>query len=98
MRQSFLFGVFKKKIHFFSQPILFHFMQEITDAFYCCIILHNIAVKERVALDDGSVESDIFYETVNSTEDVVEAETSRINAEAMRFVKLEDENVASRLL
>jgi hypothetical protein len=55
-------------------------------------------VKERVALNDGFVESDIFYETVNSTEDVAEAEPSRINAEAMHFIQLEDENVASRLL
>jgi len=92
------FGVFKKKIHFFAQPILFHCMHEITEAFYCCIILHNLAVKERVALDDGSIESDSFYEVVVTTEDVAVAEPSRMNAEAMRFIQLENENVSSRLL
>jgi hypothetical protein len=72
-------------------------MQKITGAFHCCIILHNIAVKKQVALDDGSSESDIFYETVLSTEDVAEAKPSRIHAEAMHFVQPEEENVASRL-
>jgi hypothetical protein len=26
-----------KKNHFFAQPILFHYMHEIMEAFYCCI-------------------------------------------------------------
>ncbi len=42
------FGVFKKKFHFFSKPIPFLYMEDIIDAFYCSIILHNMAVTERI--------------------------------------------------
>jgi hypothetical protein len=41
-----VFGIFKKKFHFFTRPIPFVFMDDIIDTFYCCIILHNIAVSE----------------------------------------------------
>jgi hypothetical protein len=85
-------------MHFFAQTILFHYMHEIMEAFYCCIILHNLAGKERVALDDSSIESDSFYEVVVTAEDVAEAEPSRMNAEAMRFIQLENKNVTSQLL
>jgi hypothetical protein len=38
---------------------------EIIETFYSCHILHNIAVKERVMKDDGSIESDAFFEVVD---------------------------------
>jgi hypothetical protein len=88
------FVVFKKKSHIFTQPILLHDFSEITEAFYCYMILHNIAVKERIALDDGTVESDGHYDVVQK-EDAV---TSRLNKEALYFVQLEEEDVECRLL
>ncbi len=63
------FRVFKKKFHLFARPILLRNETEIVDAFYCCLILHNIAVAERIRLDDGSIESDGFYEVVDMNDD-----------------------------
>jgi len=40
------FGMFKKKFHFFNHPIPFASMEEIIETFYCCLILHNMAVME----------------------------------------------------
>jgi hypothetical protein len=40
-------------------------MDEIIDAFYCCVILHNAAVKKRVALDDDETESESMYDSVS---------------------------------
>ena len=38
------FGVFKKKVHFFAHPVPFAFIADILNAFYSCLILHNMAV------------------------------------------------------
>jgi len=45
--ESFL-GVFKKKFNFFNRPIPFAYMDDIISCFYCCIILHNMAMTERL--------------------------------------------------
>ena len=86
------FGVFKKKFHLFARPITLQDMSEIVDAFYCCIIPHNIAVAEQLMKDDGSIESEEFYEVVELNDDK-EAILGRLNAEALRFVQLEEQDV-----
>jgi hypothetical protein len=90
------FGVFKKKFHLFARPIMLRNETEIVDAFYCCLILHNIAVAERIRLDDGSIESDGFYEVVDTNDDE-EVLPNRENVEALRFVELEEDDVRNRL-
>jgi hypothetical protein len=69
---------------------------EIVDAFYCCLILQNITVAERVRLDDGSIESDSFYEVVDVNDDE-EMLPNRQNVEALHFVQLEEEYVQNWL-
>jgi hypothetical protein len=49
------------------------------------MILHNIAVKKRIAL--GSIESDGHYDVVH-VDNNEEAATSRLNIEALCFVLL----------
>lgn len=79
----------------FACPIMFHDFSEIIEAFYCYMILHNIAVKKRIAL--GSIESDGHYDVVH-VDNNEEAATSRLNIEALCFVQLEEEDVERRLL
>jgi hypothetical protein len=58
------FGVFKLKFGFFHKPIPFQYEEDIISAFYCCLILHNIAVTERVDSGTEERESDLFYDCV----------------------------------
>ena len=45
------FGVFKNRFNFFSKAIPFAFVEDVIEAFYTCLILHNMAVAERVSSD-----------------------------------------------
>ena len=87
-------GVFKKKFHFFTRPITFAFIEDIIEAFYCCIILHNVAVKERMELNNGSIESHSFYKCVDDPVEVeADAAQSQWSNLALWFVELEEEHV-----
>jgi hypothetical protein len=55
------FGVFKWKFHFFNRPIPLVFIDDIIDTLYCCIILQNMAVSERIASQEDEVENYKFY-------------------------------------
>lgn len=79
----------KKTFHLFAWPIMLHSVLEIVEAFYCCLILHNIAVVERVTLNDGSIESNDFYEIVARNDDD-EVLPNRQNTEVLHFVQLEE--------
>jgi hypothetical protein len=59
------FGVFKKKFNFFNRPIPFAYMEDIIHSFYCCVILHNMAVMERVNDGADGRESHVFYDCVD---------------------------------
>jgi hypothetical protein len=88
------FGVFKKKFNFFTRPIRFAFIEDIIDAFYCCIILHNAAVKERIELNNGSTESHSFYECVDNAIQVeADAAQSQCSNSALWYVQLDEEHV-----
>jgi hypothetical protein len=54
------FGVLKT---FFVQAIPLAFIGEMIDAFYSCLILHNIAVKERMD-SNGALECKSYYDCV----------------------------------
>jgi hypothetical protein len=60
-------------------------MNDIISMFYCCIILHNMAVVEHVNSGTGKVESDAFYDCVGN--DTV-LEQSRLEAAAQEFQTL----------
>jgi len=68
-------------------------MNDIISMFYCCIILHNMAVVERVNSGTGEVESDAFYDCIGN--DTV-LEQSRLEAVAQEFVEGEEAHVRER--
>jgi hypothetical protein len=87
------FGVFKKFFNLFANPIKLFFLRDIINACYCCLILHNMAVMERIEMDDGVTESDV----VADDEHVGNCNT-RENAEALRFVQMQEQHVSERAL
>ncbi len=68
-------------------------MNDIISMFYCCIILHNMAVVEHVNSGTGKVESDAFYDCIGN--DTV-LEQSRLEAVAQEFVEGEEAHVRER--
>jgi len=96
-----LFGVFKKKFYFFNRPIPFAFMEDIIYMFYCCIILHNMAVVERINSGAEGVESDLFYDCVaNESGDgsapIQTEPRSRLEQLVLDLVDDEERNVRER--
>lgn len=63
------FGVWKGKFHFTVNPIKKLFLNQIAAIVYCCVLLHNMSVAERVSEDDGVIESTEFYECFETTEE-----------------------------
>jgi hypothetical protein len=91
------FGVFKKKFNMFNNPIKLFYMSDIIHACYSCLILHNMSVLERVAMDDGTRENDIYYDVVNNdTVDVEDVPTAEVAA--LQFVETEEHDANDRLL
>jgi hypothetical protein len=62
------FGAFKKKFHFFPKPIHFAFIEDILNAFYSCLVLHNMAVCEWIESDEALMENNAFYDCVADME------------------------------
>jgi hypothetical protein len=90
------FGVFKKKFHFFSKPIPFLYMEDIIDAFYCSIILHNMAVTERIDSLDGCVECHTMYDCVNNNITTEEPYRGRVDHLALQYVENQENDVRER--
>ena len=92
------YGVLKKKFGFLTHPFQMYDVQEIAQIVYCCFILHNMAVEERVIAQDKTPESADFYDCVNDeVEEVVDNE-NRGTLAAMAFVQAENENAEDREL
>jgi hypothetical protein len=89
-------GVFKNKFNFFNRPIPFACMEDIIHSFYCCVILHYMAVMERVNNGVDDRESHVFYDCVDIACNNAIAEESRVETLAMQFVQREAENVRQR--
>jgi hypothetical protein len=62
------FGVLKKKFHCLN-GIRTWDLQQVIQIIYCCIIIHNMAVVERVATNAEDVESASFYDVVEDNAD-----------------------------
>ncbi len=59
--------------------------------------MHNMSVHERVAMDDGTRENDIYYDVVNNdTVDVEDVPTADVAA--LQFVETEEHDANDRLL
>jgi hypothetical protein len=93
------FAVFKRKFGFFAKAIPFAFMEDIIPAFYCCIILHNMAVTERIRSGQEERESDAFYDCVAPHHmDCPGQAESRMERLAMEVVQRDEAGVAQRNL
>ena len=97
------FGMFKLKFGFFNKPIPFAFLEDIIAAFYCCVILHNMAVTERVNAEEDERESDAFYDCVaphhvDSSEEGVHVQQSRVECLLQEFVRRDEATVQQRTL
>jgi hypothetical protein len=92
------FGVFEKN-HFFSRPIPFAFIEDILNAFYCCIVMHNMCVQERTESSDFIMESELLYNCVEDAElDDNNGEVgTRVNV-ALQYVATAEERVNERAL
>jgi hypothetical protein len=88
------FRVFKKKFNFFANPIRLLFLEERIAASYCCLILHNMSVLDRVEADDGIIENDSFYDVVGTPS----AERVTQNVEALHFVRSQEQSINDRAL
>ena len=92
------FGVYKKKFYFFNRPIPFAFMEEIIETFYCCVILHNMAVMEQINLQEEVVENRLLYDCVEDRLEHGTRPESRMETLALQFVQSESQHVQERLL
>jgi hypothetical protein len=86
-------GVFKKKFNFFNRPIPFAYMDDMISCFYCCIILHNMAITERLNDELEGTESHQFYECVDNGSVCGMAEESCVERLTMQVVQYEAELV-----
>ncbi len=62
------FGVIKKKFAYLQVPFQMHDIEIIYEILYCCFMLHNMAVEERIISLDDAPESADFYDCVNDEE------------------------------
>jgi hypothetical protein len=71
-------------------------MADINYIFYCCVILHNMAVVERLNSGSEEVESDLFYDCVCSVAADCDNTESRMDAVTRQFVEQQERNVQER--
>ena len=64
------FGIFKKKFNFFTKSNPFAYIEDVIEAFYTCLILHNMAVAERAGSVDYINEADVVYNIIPPVDDV----------------------------
>jgi hypothetical protein len=92
------FGVFKKKFNFFNKPIPFAYIEDVIEAFYTCIILHNMAVAERIGSGDFINEADVVYDFVPPVENVEVPQGLPRENMALQFVQMNENHVRDRTL
>jgi hypothetical protein len=90
------FGVIKKKFGFLQIPFQMYDIENIAEIVYCCFILHNMAVEERILSSEDMSESADFYECVEN-EEVPDVEPAGTMA-AMAFIQQENEAFTDRKL
>jgi hypothetical protein len=71
-------------------------MEDIIDAFYCSIILHNMAVTERIDSLDGCVENHTMYDCVNDNDTAEGPYRGRVDHLALQYVANEENDVRER--
>ena len=71
-------------------------IENIAEIVYCCFILHNMAVEERILSSDDIPESADFYECVEQEENTDEQPAGTTSA--MAFIQNENEALTDRQL
>jgi hypothetical protein len=71
-------------------------IDDIAELVYCCFILHNIAVEERIMSSEDIPESADFYECVNDDDDEPREHAGTIAA--MAYVQDENDALTNRQL
>ncbi len=92
------FGAVKKKFAFLQNPFHKYFIEDILEIVYCCFILHNMAVEDRIIAANDIPESAAFYDIVNEEEAIALAEQPARERAAMAFVQGQDDALAYRQL
>jgi hypothetical protein len=90
------FGVLKRKFAFLTTPVKMFFVEDISDVVYSCFLLHNMAVEERLKLDDEFPESADFYDCINEINNGTETPFGTLSA--MAFVAEENAACSERRL
>jgi arginine deiminase len=90
------FWCVKEKNHFFAQPIPFAFVKDIIEAFYTCVILCNMAVKDR--LKCGSSSADASYDFVCTADGNVADDQLPWKNLALHCVQMEEESACDQAL
>lgn len=88
--------VFSKKIHFFAWLIPFAFVEDTIEAFYTCVILHNMAMKVWLKSGDGSSEADASYDFVCTADGTGALQQYPQQNLALRYVQMEEVSVRHR--
>ncbi len=88
----------KKKFGFLQNPFQKYFIEDIAEIVYCCFVLHNMAVEDRIVAADDIPESADFYEIVNEEEVIAQVEQPAGEIAAMAFVQQQDDALADRRL
>jgi len=93
------FGILKMKFHVIRHGTNLMNMQNIIAGVYCCLMLHNMMVVERIHNGDDSIEDAAFYNIVvdNEVGETVPYNNDVID-QAAEFVHTQEENIAKRLL
>jgi hypothetical protein len=68
-------------------------MEDIMNAFYCCIIMHNTAVVDRVWSGEG-IESELLYDCIYDKMVLQARQRNEVESLAMHCVQMEEEGVA----
>jgi hypothetical protein len=91
------FNVLKKKFTFLQAPFQMYHIDDIAEIVYCCFILHNLAVEERIMSLEDIPESADFYECVDDDDDDEPREHAGTIA-AMAYIQDENDALTNRQL
>jgi len=92
------YGVSRRSLTSSQKAIPFAFVEDEIEAFYTCLVLHNMAVAEWVSSEDFINEADVIYNVFHPTDNDADAQVLPCENMALRFVKLQEDDVNKRAL
>jgi len=92
------FGCFKEKFYFFSKPVPFTFIADILNAFYCSLVLHNMAVHKQFEACEEQRESDACYDYIADTEAEKNVQQEPWLNLVVQFTNMQEDHIRERAL